>query len=742
MKKVFEGILTYSIYILVFLLPLFFLPFTGELYEFNKLFLLFFITLIGFLAWAGKLILVERAVIFKRTPFDLWVLLFWGFIGIGTIFSQDWRNSVFGAYGRFSGNFIELTLWVLFYILITQNFTARQAKRLIELFLISSSLVAISFHLAFWGALQYLHLPFQFISTLGISPQGLAVFLGIALATLVSYWIFAHPQRTSMRILYGAAFLVQGGVLVIVNSPWTWIVIGISAFGLLSIVLLLHLLTGKEINRLSLCIFFILVALLFFFFPSLFHLANVPSEILLNNKTSWQISVEAFRQSPLVGVGLGNWQESFLRFKPLLFNASSFWQYRFDTPLSYYALLLSTAGMLGIIAYLILMGMLGFLLRKVFREDHSPRLKIVILPALFGLAALLVSFIWYYETITLSLLFWTFLAVLGIFFAKGFSLAEFRRDFKITPEANLFLSSLFLLIIVGVGLVGFFGGKFYYAELLYKKSLAAPSLKEQVDVLTRVISLSPFEVEYRLALSQAASLYTQGELEKLPPAASGNDQETQKILPYVNLAINQIEYLAKSVPRRLAVWEVRGALYKNFRKFSGKEAVNLAIDSFKKAGELAPTDPIYPLQIARIALDENDIPQAKSETAKAQSLKPDYPRVAFMQALIKDKEKQGKDGIALLEHALGGANLTPDMLQEGYFYLGIVAYNSGEYKKAIHAFDAVLQTNPNHIDALFGIALAYEKQGNKTKALGYYTKLLELTPHNPEIQKRIDALGE
>ena len=76
MANLLNRIIKWSIYLLVFLIPLFWLPFSFEAFEFNKQYLLFFLVSLGFLSWLAKMILVDREFKLKRTPLDIPIMVF------------------------------------------------------------------------------------------------------------------------------------------------------------------------------------------------------------------------------------------------------------------------------------------------------------------------------------------------------------------------------------------------------------------------------------------------------------------------------------------------------------------------------------------------------------------------------------------------------------------------------------------------------------------------------------------
>jgi len=117
----YNRIIKLSIYLLVFLLPLFFLPFSFEAFEFNKQYLLFFLVSVGLFFWIAKMVLVDKEIRFKRSPLDIFILAFLFIAILSAIFSVDKSSSLFGFYGRFSDGLIGLLSLGIFYFLIINN---------------------------------------------------------------------------------------------------------------------------------------------------------------------------------------------------------------------------------------------------------------------------------------------------------------------------------------------------------------------------------------------------------------------------------------------------------------------------------------------------------------------------------------------------------------------------------------------------------------------------------------------
>jgi len=118
MTKALEKLINWTLIILVGLIPLFFLPFTSEFYDFNKNILLLVFSLLLLVFWALKMIF-EKKVSFRRAPLDLPVLAIAGAFILSTILSSPNKWAPFWIPGG-TGTIIGLTV---LYFIITNSFT-------------------------------------------------------------------------------------------------------------------------------------------------------------------------------------------------------------------------------------------------------------------------------------------------------------------------------------------------------------------------------------------------------------------------------------------------------------------------------------------------------------------------------------------------------------------------------------------------------------------------------------------
>ena len=98
---------------------------------------------------------------------------------------------------------------------------------------------------------------------------------------------------------------------------------------------------------------------------------------LLPFRYGWVIAIETFKNAPIFGVGPENFITAFTRYKPTDINASDYWNATFNFSSNMYLHLLTTVGILGLSAYLLLVQRV-YKLFKQGGKDHKGLLRIIL----------------------------------------------------------------------------------------------------------------------------------------------------------------------------------------------------------------------------------------------------------------------------------------------------------------------------------------------------------------------------
>ena len=113
-------VIEYSFYLLFFLVPLAFTSDTSELFEFNKLWITFILTVVVGSAWFIKMI-IKKEFRIQKTPLDIPIVLFLISQIISTFISLDMHTSIWGYYSRFNGGLLSIMSYVFLYYAFVTN---------------------------------------------------------------------------------------------------------------------------------------------------------------------------------------------------------------------------------------------------------------------------------------------------------------------------------------------------------------------------------------------------------------------------------------------------------------------------------------------------------------------------------------------------------------------------------------------------------------------------------------------
>jgi putative inorganic carbon (hco3(-)) transporter len=127
--SLYDRIIRYCFYTLFFLVPLVVTNNTSELFEFNKMWLTYGLTIIIVASWLLKSVILGKFTL-QRTPLDIPIILFLLAHIIATMFSLDHRISIWGYYSRFNGGLLSIISYIILYYAFISNFLSRRTPSL------------------------------------------------------------------------------------------------------------------------------------------------------------------------------------------------------------------------------------------------------------------------------------------------------------------------------------------------------------------------------------------------------------------------------------------------------------------------------------------------------------------------------------------------------------------------------------------------------------------------------------
>ena len=779
-NKGLDFVIIGTIFLAFFLCPLFFTGLVAQNMGFEKITLFYFLTLLGAVAWVTKAVIVGELHI-KRTPLDWPIVAMLAIFITSTVLSISQKDSLVGTYGNQAKSLSALIIFALFYYLVINNINSKRIKLLFWGIIGSASIIVIYSFLQLLGKFV---LPLDFTKAISFNPigslSGLTMYLIIVLPLLViglAQISEIHSGLTNkflkfvIKMFLGVIILLALFILTLLNGFTFW------PAAIVGIVIVLMFLLSKIIKISSsniivpITTFLLLIILLVLGNFNIMSL-NLPVEVSLSRKASFDIAKNSLKQSPLFGTGPSTFYYGFNKYKTTDFNASPLWDAKFDSGSGALFELAATVGALGVLAiviiFLIALSICFLTLIKAQKNDTQS-----ILLALFS------SFI---TVIIISLLFTTsntlvLLSMLAAILAVAMAIVNYPEKFKTlnlsfraSPKYALALAAIFLTLSAGVVILFTMGIKLYLADVYVLQSIKAGDTNKKIAMLNKAIILAPYQDAYYINLANNYMALANQEV---------NGARNQTVIENnLSLAIDTGKKALNLSANNVNNAQAMALIYEN-ASFYVQGALEWAENLYNKAIELDPDSPTPYLRIALInmarANAEKDKTQQEyyiNEAIKKYDLalakKSDFAAANYGKAIAYERLSKIDDAIDQLKKAviltrdnvdyrfeLGrlffnrGVAAPPGIAQsasedittgaEAEQDLSVSSQAGGTIKKnddvatAEQLFLSIIQANPNHANALYSVALLYQKTGETENAKLVIKQLLTVVTDAPSI---------
>jgi len=754
-KDILDETIKKIIYILVVLIPLWFLPITINAIEFNKQALMVLLVVIALILWFVK-ILNRGEIRWRSNILNIILGIFVLICVLSTIFSIRPYGSLVGWSNHLSGSLINILCFVALYFLIVNNFKGlKETFGLLFSFLVSSSLVMIIGLLQIWGGFIFSMSITKSISfnTIG-SVNSLGIFSAVIL-TLVTALLFVIKGK-GIKLFFLLLGLLSLIIIININFWVLWVVLAVGMAIILMLGLMQMVQLGEKISWVALPIVLLAISLIFLFFkPALPLKPNLPIEVGLNYKGGWSVITSALKEKPILGTGPETFVFNYAKYKPEGINQTAFWNIKFsNAPSGIYSLasdlgIFGLAGFLAIIILFIIKVILNIIKDKENNDILKSFLKIGIFAGWFGLA---VSWFIHPQDFVLMFVFWL---LFGLYLIEESSQREKIYNLRKSPKVLLMASfSFIIVIIVVIGFLYVMGTK-YIAEVIYKQGIDVVQNNGNIDIgIDKIIKstvINPYEDNAYQALSQLFIFKLQQD-----NAKKDLKQEEQLNLIQADAvnAINSATQTTNLSPKDASNWLLRGQIYRGLMSVING-ASDWAESSYNEAIKLEPSNPFTYLELGRLDVNRADAiaDQASKDPAvkktwdeymanaiknldKSIALKPNYADAHFEEALIYDREGKLKEAIAKME-------INRQLLPQDTgiaFQLAVLYYKAEMYDKAKAEFIRAIALDDNFSNARYFLGLLYDKEGNKQDAIDQFDRIAKLNPDNQEIKQILDNL--
>ncbi|OGC64205.1 hypothetical protein A2274_02030 [candidate division WWE3 bacterium RIFOXYA12_FULL_43_11] len=640
------------LYLLPFLVPIFFLPITTEFFELNKLTLIILGTILLAMLWAVRLMTGQKIELAKSI-IDFPLVVFTGVYALATVFSMNKTVSIFGGQGRWLGLF-SLVVFVIYYYIATPLYRNPKAIRTaVYAFLTGTGIATfvslLSYFNIFISSATYMKLQnFSFYG--GTTQTAMFASLSIVMALV----LIAYEKNMLIKIgLVGATILsILYVALTGALAAWALLVVGI-----IGMVFYVDLSKVFKEGVYYLAILGTTAALaIVFLVPATRNVLvnpNFPKELSLPAKESWVIASSTIQNFPLLATGPATFQTNFTRFRPMSLNATEFWNVRFDIPFNEIFNIISTVGILGLLATIFLASRIMKLANQTKFTDSREGLTEVLSLSLVALAS---SFIFTSASVASMFMLFTLLALLV---AAHTSIDEHSRVAQISSVGAKDIQAVASLgdssainkeyskfifggvIILAVVYGGYLWGKNYMGEFYMRRAVLALINNDGAGVYEnqrKAIAVNPTRDSYYNSFAQTDLALANN----IAGKENLTDAEKQTIQGLISEAITTTRVTTEAInPLSAANWETRALIYRSILNVADN-ASEWAVSAYNTAIQLDPTNPRLRLDLGGMFYAQKDYLSAANQFRQAFALKPDYANAYynFAQSMIQLNDLQ------------------------------------------------------------------------------------------------------
>lgn len=697
----------YLYYLLFFITPFIMYSGTSELFEFNKMIYIYLITSSVLCVWIARMV-SQGKFLFKRTPFDIPIALFFLSQVLSTLFSIDMHTSIFGYYGRFNGGLLSLISYLILYYSFVELFDdkkeelSRCIQNILKISVISSTLVIlwglpgrIGYDLSclvFSGKLNNACWTAQFdpaarmFSTLG-QPNWLGAYLAITFFVLLNYFFKASDKkeiRSHYLSYFGLLFLTLSAIF-FTNSRSTIV----SVIASVGFVFLWILLKRKELELpfLKMKWTLLLAGLLFCIvvfktgINQIDRYLSLPqskapvvvqtmtqapsspfkvSESIDIRKIVWKGAVNLGLQYPLFGTGVETFAYSYYFVRPVEHNLTSEWDYLYNKAHNEYLNFFATTGVFGLSTYMLYIGAVIILgLYWSYRSASLLQLSLLV-----AWITILISNFFGFSTTTINLYFYLIPALLYgleiIKDSKNNQQKKFAHKIENSNTIAYLAIGLFYVFLLQFFLTYWLADTKYAQSEIYAKT---NDYQTAYTLLNRAIQLHGDHVYNDKLSFDLANL-----------ALIASYQKDAKLSEDLIKTSNTYNELAlKESPQNILYWKTRiKNLYLFYQISLNKKYLTAGIEALSEAQKISPTDPKLPYFLATyysLIFDEEKNTAIKSELQKKSldaidlslKLKSDYYESYYLKAQLLKKYKMKKQAKEVYEFIL--ENISPNNKQ-------------------------------------------------------------------------------
>lgn len=707
MHRFFQKTIEFGFFFLFLTVPVVMFHQTSELFEFNKLLVIYLLTSAIVSAWLGKMV-IEKRFIYTHTPITVFLLLFLAAQILSTVFSIDTHTSFFGYYGRFNGGLLSTFSYILLYVAFVSNIQENNfLGKKSALSVLLSSIIVGSVIVMLWGLpgkfgydlscvlftgtlgnscwTDQFHPEERMFSTLG-QPNWLGAYLVVCFFIGV-YVLFSHRNNRKVAISLSAYVLLTFVCIFFTRSRSAIVALFTGIIFLLPFLFRIRSTFNTRFFYLFTSILFITA---FFFRQDL----PVIGSYLTNNTTIekqsalssssdvtqkhvtesfdirkivWQGAVELIKKYPVLGTGVETFAYSYYFVRPAAHNVTSEWDFVYNKAHNEFLNIGATGGLVSLLAYLLLITAVciyffAYLKKNTVSSNNNQAKFIFAVCISLGYLSIHITNFFGFSTTSTSIFFYL---LPGLFMLGTQPPKKLKQEIPVTPNKIAIIPVVFF-ILCAVYIVRYFAADIVYAKA---NSESENQRYQQAVKLYENALLLKYEHVYEDKLSSAyaaAALYSS--LESNP-----NLDTIQRNL---TIAEERNKKTIEKTPKNVFYWKTRAKNhYIVYQLTQEDDFFEKAMQALDEAEKLAPTDPRIPYTKALFISSTVDqrtatknelysLQSALTSASKAAELKKNYRDGYFIKAQLYKQMGKKTEAKNELEYILKNIQNPDEEVQE------------------------------------------------------------------------------
>lgn len=360
---------------------------------------------------------------------------------------------------------------------------------------------------------------------------------------------------------------------------------------------------------------------------------QVAAVALPSFNASWSVALDAIREprSAIIGVGPAMYSNAYLKYKPQWVNGTESWNITFSQASNAPLYLLTISGFFGLITW----GLLAFRILKRTTKTSPEGRALAIMMAVTILLQLVLPFnivMVVIQAVILTALIASEKNSFSVIKLKAPSIAfimESQEGLKSKSGSAGPIFAMSGLLLLGIGVLTYFVGRAYAAELMSQKGNVAAATNDGVAVYEnhrRAVELNPY-LDYhhrQYALTNmliAVSLSNKADI---------TEEEQTQVGNLLQQAVREAQSATTLDPTDVQNWAVLAQIYQNMVGVT-PDAEQWTTQSYVSAIQNDPTNPNLRITLGGffLGLEPPQLQQAASLFQQATELKPDMANAHY-----------------------------------------------------------------------------------------------------------------